>query len=116
MAVRSSEIASPLGEAKGGLTVAIRLTPKASMDRVSGIMAEAGGARRIKVSVTAVPESGKANGALIQLLARQWKVPKSRISIIRGLTDRRKTVLVSGDPGKLSERLQAWLKKLSAPG
>ena len=81
--------------------MAIRLTTKASRDRVTGILAEADGGTRIKVSVTAVPENGKANGALVKLLARQWKLPKSHISIIRGLTGRRKTVLVSGDPKHL---------------
>jgi uncharacterized protein YggU (UPF0235/DUF167 family) len=51
---------------------------------------------------------------LIKILARQWTLPKSHISIIRGLTGRRKTVFVSGDPIQLSERLQAWLENLSA--
>lgn len=79
---------------------------------MNGIMNEADGSARIKVSVTAVPENGKANAALVKLLARQWKTPKSNISIIRGLTRRRKTVLVSGDPKQLSIRLQAWLETL----
>ena len=113
MAVRS-EYASPLAANRDGLLVAIRLTPKASRDRVTGILAEADGGTRIKVSVTAVPEKGQANRALIKILARQWTLPKSHISIIRGLTGRRKTVLVSGDPIQLSERLQAWLENLSA--
>jgi len=93
--------------------VAIRLTPKAATAGIAGIMTEADGAACIKVSVTAVPENGKANVALIKLLARQWKTPKSHISIIRGLTGRRKTVLVSGDPKQLSMRLQAWLETLA---
>ena len=90
--------------------MAIRLTPNAAAEGVAGIMTEADGAARIKASVTAVPDNGKANAALIKLLARQWKAPKSQISIIRGLTGRRKTVLVSGDPKQLSMRLQAWLE------
>ena len=113
MADHSSENPSPLTIMSNGLWVAIRLTPKASENRVTGIMAEADGAARIKVSVTAVPENGKANAALIKFLARQWKTPKSHISIIRGLTGRRKTVLVSGDPRQLSIRLQAWLEILA---
>jgi hypothetical protein len=113
MADRSSENRSPLSIKSDGEWVAIRLTPKASANRVSGIMSEADGGARIKVSVTAVPENGRANAALIKLLARQWKTAKSNISIIRGLTGRRKTVLVSGDPKQLSIRLQAWLKTLA---
>jgi len=94
--------------------VAIRLTPNATAVGVSGIMNEADGSACIKVSVTAVPENGKANAALIKFLARQWRTPKSQISIIRGLIGRRKTVLVSGDPKILSMRLQAWLETLRA--
>ncbi|MAF50082.1 MAG: DUF167 domain-containing protein [Rhodospirillales bacterium] len=114
MAVPSSEIASPVAVHAGGLRVAVRLTPKASRNGVNGIAADADGGARIKVSVTAPPESGKANAALIKLLSRQWKLPKSDISIIRGLTGRRKTVLVSGDPQELAARLAPWLDKLAA--
>ena len=46
------------------------MTPKASAVGVNGIVSEADGGTRIKISVAAVPENGKANAALIKLLAR----------------------------------------------
>ena len=49
----------------------------------------------IKLKVSAPPDEGKANQAVIQLLADTLKLPKSRISIIRGDKSREKQVKVS---------------------
>lgn len=100
---------SPLTESATGLKVAIRLTPKASRDRIDGIVPEADGGQVLKVTVTAVPEDGKANAALIKLLAKQWKLPKTSITVIAGATDRRKTLLISGDAAALRHRLEQWI-------
>lgn len=78
------------------LILSIRLTPKASRSAVQGWSKDANGAPVLKASVTAVPEKGKANDALIALLAKTWRVPKSSLSIVRGETDRNKTVRVTG--------------------
>ena len=88
-----------------GVRVAVRLTPKASRNAIAGI-AEAGrGDAVLKVMVTAVPEAGKANEALIKLLAKEWGVPKSSISLIAGATDRNKILHIVGDAGDLMARL-----------
>lgn len=101
----------PFAPAAGGLRVAIRLTPKASRDRVEGTQPDADGGVALKVSVTAVPEDGKANAALIKLLSKEWRVPKSSIDIVQGATDRRKVLLISGDPDELGSRLNEWMAK-----
>jgi uncharacterized protein YggU (UPF0235/DUF167 family) len=46
------------------------------------------------VSVTALAREGKANEAVIELLAEYFSVPKSSIRILRGQTARRKLVEV----------------------
>jgi uncharacterized protein (TIGR00251 family) len=92
------------------LRVAVRLTPKAARERIDGVATEADGRRVLKVAVTAVPEDGKANAALIKLLSKQWKVPKSAITITAGATDRRKTLFVSGDGEALRRRLEQWIE------
>jgi len=51
----------------------------------------------LKVSVTAVPEAGKANKAVIELLAEEFKLPKSRIEIVRGLTAKMKQIKVPSE-------------------
>ena len=45
-----------------------------------------------RVRVTAVPEKGRANAAVILLLARYFKVPKSAINIVGGRSTRTKIV------------------------
>ena len=104
-------MASPFTETALGLKVAVRLTPKASRDRVEGGQAEADGGIVLKVSVTTVPEDGKANAALIKLLAKEWRLPKSSIEIVHGATDRRKTLFIGGDAGQLRLRLEEWMAK-----
>lgn len=64
----------------------VRVTPRAS---VNAVRVDEGGA--IRVSVTCVPENGKANAAVIKLLARAIGVPKSRLTLIRGATSRDKS-------------------------
>ena len=44
----------------------------------------------VKISVTAAPEKGKANKAVIELLAEELGVAKSTIELIRGGTARMK--------------------------
>ena len=78
-------------ECEGGVTLTVRVQPKSSADRILG---EHGGA--LKVSVTAAPEKGKANAAVIALLSEKLGVPKSAIEVVRGETSRLKTVRIRG--------------------
>lgn len=47
-----------------------------------------------KISLNAPPTEGRANERLVEMLADYFKVPKSRISIIRGTSSRKKVVEV----------------------
>ena len=103
--------ASPITPAKDGIRLALRLTPKASRDQIGEIAPEADGGAVLKVSVTTVPEDGKANAALIALLAKKWKLAKSSIEIIQGATDRRKTLFIEGEPDELARRILETVRK-----
>lgn len=70
----------------------LRVTPKASSNRVKA--EEAGGEWLIRVYVTVPPENGKANEAVIKLLAKEMELPKSAFSIIKGAGDRDKIVVI----------------------
>ncbi len=72
--------------------ILVKLSPNASRNEVKGWADGPDGKRMLKASVTAVPEKGKANAALIELLAAHFGVPKSRISIVRGETEKLKTI------------------------
>ena len=71
----------------------IKVTPKAKSERITKDQAEDGSAI-YKVYLTVVPEDGKANKALIALLAKELKIAKSRIVITHGLTCREKTIKI----------------------
>ena len=111
-----SNSTSPFRAAEGGVRVAIKLTPKASQNRIQGVVQEADGSPVIKASVTAPPEDGKANAALIELLARNWKLPKTAITVVQGASGRRKTLHVMGEPNALLSRLEDSLAAASKLG
>ena len=74
----------------------VKLTPGAARSEIRGWEDLADGQRILRVSVTAAPEKGKANAALIALLSKAWKLPKGAFTIVRGETDRTKVLDVDG--------------------
>ena len=102
----------PLDRRPDGLRVRVRLTPNAGRAGVRGLKADAAGVCRVDATVTAAPEEGKANAALVKLLARQWGVAKSDLSVVSGTTDRNKVLMVAGDPDALWDRLNRWVAGL----
>lgn len=88
----------------------MRLTPKAGRDAVEGIKPTADGGSEIAVKVTAVPEKGRANDALLRLLAKQLHVAAGQLSLAAGAADRHKQVALAGPPEQWLDRLHAWLR------
>ena len=68
----------------------LRVQPKASRDEIGEFLDDG----TLRVRVTAPPESGKANTAVIKLLAKQLGVAPSSLQIVRGHTARIKTVAI----------------------
>lgn len=93
------------------MRVRLKVNPRASANRVTGVEAAGDGAVVLKVAVTAAPEGGKANRALIKILARQWRLPKSSLGITAGAGDRRKTLLVEGDTAILMAQFDHWMEE-----
>ncbi len=69
---------SPFVAGPHGVRVRLKVTPRAGSDRVEGLVADADGTVRLKVAVTAAADAGRANGAVVTLLARAWGVPRTR--------------------------------------
>jgi uncharacterized protein (TIGR00251 family) len=90
-----------------GLTLHVRLTPKSSRDALEGVETLADGQSVLKARVRAVPEDGKANDALIKLVAKSLKIPASRAKITSGATSRHKVLALEGDGAELSAKLEA---------
>lgn len=82
--------------------ITVKLTPGAKKNEVAGWETDAAGERFLRACVTAAPEKGKANAALLKLLSKHWGIPKSAIEIVRGETSRVKVLEIEGaDPAAL---------------
>jgi hypothetical protein len=84
-----------------GAVFAVRAQPGAKRNAVLGEWAGA-----LKVSVTAPPEDGRANAALVEVLREWLGVKRSQIELVGGHTSRNKTFLIRG---VTPEELQAML-------
>jgi uncharacterized protein len=81
----------------------VKATPKAARDEIVGIRNGA-----LLVKVTAAPEKGKANTAVITLLAKSMAEQKSAFELLSGETDRHKIFHIA----RSSEAVQTWVQGL----
>jgi uncharacterized protein (TIGR00251 family) len=101
-------VTSPLDASGGRLRLAVRLQPGAGRNEAGGVELDAAGKAFLRVRVTEPPEGGKANRALIKLLAKAWRIPASSLEVIAGARDRRKVLEIDGGP-EVAQRIQHWL-------
>jgi hypothetical protein len=90
-----------------GLSVELQVTPGAKADRVTGVERQDDGRAVLRVRLKAPPAEGKANQALIRLLAKRWGLAKSDLTLVAGQNARRKRLHLAGDPDTLAARLAA---------
>lgn len=83
--------------------IAVRLTPKAAANRIGEMRALPNGEAQLVVYVTAPPDKGKANAAMLNLLADHLGVAVSFLSIVRGHTARNKLVCIEQWPAQKEE-------------
>ena len=88
-----------------GVTIELRAQPRARRTALEC----AGGA--LRAQVTAPPEDGKANAAVIALLAATWKLPKSAFAVTRGAASRDKVLSIAGEPALLAAKITDWSRE-----
>jgi uncharacterized protein (TIGR00251 family) len=89
-----------------GCILPVRAQPGA---RRAGVQGEQAGA--LKVAVTAPPEEGRANRALVEVLSKALGVKRSQVELIAGQTSRDKRFLIRGlTRAELESRLAALLR------
>ncbi len=98
----------PFKRVEGGLLLAVHLTPKSAKDMLGEIVDGAAGVE-LKVKVRAVPDKGKANQALVKLLGKQFRWPKSSIEVIKGQQSRHKIVKIYGEFSEIEPRVKTTL-------
>ena len=84
-----------------GCTLAVRVHPGAKRNAIGGMHAAA-----LKVSISAPANDGRANGALIAFVAEWLEIPRARVSLVAGATNRSKTLRIQG---KSAAEIQAAL-------
>ena len=90
----------------GALSVSVRATPKGGRDSIDGTVELADGQTALKVRVRAAPTDGKANDALIRVLAKAVGVPPRAVTLLQGAAARTKTFRIEGDPARLAAALE----------
>lgn len=96
---------APLEPHPQGTILQVRAQPGARRDAVRGLQDG-----ELKVAVTQIAEKGKANDAIIRLLAKQLKLARSDFELLSGETSRHKRLLIRGQTlANLQTRLQPWL-------
>lgn len=90
-----SEISEFLVAMSTSTELTIKVTPKASSNRLGEIFKMEDGKSVLKIYITQVPEQGKANEAVIDLLAKCWRLPKSILSIKQGTKSRYKILSIA---------------------
>lgn len=77
-----------LKETPDGLLIKLRIVPNSSKNDI--VLED----EFIKVKITAQPIENKANKALVEYLAKNFKVAKANIGIVKGDTSKEKTVFI----------------------
>lgn len=80
-----------INERPDGIDLQIKAVPRAAKNGIQGVHDNA-----LKVRLTTPPIDGKANAALIKFLSKALRVSKSQIHLVRGETDRHKTLRITG--------------------
>ncbi|WP_051332447.1 DUF167 family protein [Cucumibacter marinus] len=103
----------PWRETGTGLVLTVRVAPGAARNHVAGIEARDNGEAVLRVSVTAPPDKGRANKAVIALLAKSLGLRKSDFSIVAGETARQKSIAIAGDKKALASLLASAFQNTS---
>jgi uncharacterized protein (TIGR00251 family) len=93
----------PWAEARAGQVILqLRVQPRARQQGIAGVVGH-----RLKLRVSAAPEAGRANDAVLTMIAQIAEVPPTAVTVIRGAFSRDKTIrIATGEPVVTLERLQ----------
>ncbi|MGX5775277.1 DUF167 family protein [Methylorubrum zatmanii] len=92
-----------------GLTLAVRLTPRASRTGLDGVRVDADGRPVLCLRVAAPPVEGAANAALTAFVAKSLKLRKAEVVLVSGEASRIKRLHLTGDAKELAARVETWL-------
>jgi uncharacterized protein (TIGR00251 family) len=98
----------PVRENTKGVTLAVKVQPRAQKNAVAGVVGEA-----LKLALTAPPVEGRANEAVVEFVAELFRIPRSSVTIASGLSSRNKVIRLTGvSRPAVEQRLMAILREL----
>jgi uncharacterized protein len=103
--------ALPFRPSGDGSLLFLRVTPKAGADEIAGLRIDADGKMSLQIKVRTQPEKGKANEAVIQLLARSFGLPRSAFTLVSGETGRLKTIRIDAPPQRIEQTLRSLIEE-----
>lgn len=97
-----------MGERPTRVRVAVRVKPRSRLDRVGGRWGEG---NVLLVAVRAPASNGKANAAVVDVLATAFGVAQLHVAVVSGHRSRSKLVEISGHHGVIQAKLQELLSR-----
>ena len=89
-------------QADGGVIIPVKVVPGSSRDKIVSVLGDS-----LKISTSAAPEKGKANTAIIKILAKALGVDRKSVTLTSGPTNPRKEFRIDGiSPDALREKLR----------
>jgi uncharacterized protein len=102
----TSSVSGLFDTSHAGVVLRVHVQPGSAVDAIVGIHGDA-----LKVKLGAPPVSGRANEALLALLARELEVGRASLRITAGATGRRKRVAIDGVSARhLESKLRVLLE------
>lgn len=86
-----NDLQQVIQQTSDGVILRVYVQPKARKEQIVGLHGD-----RLKVAVTEPPDKGKANEAVVQLIATTVRTAASNVDLIRGQTSRQKDLLIRG--------------------
>lgn len=100
----------PPSTATARAELALKVVPGAKRDGITGWLGES-----LKIRVSAPPEKGRANEAVVRVLAEALALDARAIRVVSGASSPRKRVAVDGlRDDELRARINAWLAHTGA--
>ena len=87
-----------------GVTIELSVQPRARRDSLE-LRDDT-----LRAVVTKPADEGQANAAVIALMAKAWRLPKSKFAVVRGASARRKVLSIAGEPDLLAARIVDWMR------
>jgi hypothetical protein len=88
-------------EDSDGVTLSVRVVPRASRSELAGLHDGA-----LKIRVAAPPVEGAANQELLKFLSKKFKVPRASVTLVSGANSKNKTVRLANLTGATRAELE----------